>query len=55
LIDKQIYSKRPPNPPLQPTAAREIEGILTVLVVRLRQLNGNPLDGALSNPMMVYC
>ncbi len=30
---------------MQPTASREIVGFLTVLVVRSRQLNGNPLGG----------
>ncbi len=39
--------------------AREIEGILAGCMVRLRRLNGNPLDGAqphlihsLSNPVL---
>jgi hypothetical protein len=42
---KVIGEWLPPNPPFQPTAAREIVRFLTVLAVRLRRLNGNPFGG----------
>jgi len=48
-IGEKYLHKRAPNRPMQPTASREIIGILTVSAVRSRQLMGRALGSALGS------
>src|SRR5687767_14061383 len=45
LLRQRLLTTSPPNPSLQLTASREIVRFLSVVAVRSRRLNGNPLAG----------